>query len=449
MYAPLRVLSVLVLTLGMAASALALNPGERVDNFRLLDQNGASHELYYLSDAKAVVLMVHGNGCPIVRNTAADTEGDPRPVSQSGRGIPADQFQPAGRPRCHRQGSSRVRHRFPDPGGRDAADRRIAGRHPHGRRLRDRPEELEARLSRPDGRPACLRRADAPPPGSTISRTHSMRCWPESRSRSRRPRRWAAWSNFPERDRRDAHAQISYSGRIAPLLADRCASCHRAGGVAPWAMTSYDKVRGFAPMIREVVRTKRMPPWHADPHYGSFVGDRSLSDRRRENAGALDRGRRTARHGAGPARRAGPDLVRVDAGQARSDRGGARVRGAGDRGGQLPVSASRAIRWAAMSGLRAIEILPGDRSVVHHVLAGIDDPRQRRSARDPRPDRRAGRLRAGQERGPLPRGHRHPAAQGSELPLPDALHAQRQGDHRRDPGRLLLLRQAAEASAAK
>src|SRR5262245_33609457 len=44
------------------------------------------------------------------------------------------------------------------------------------------------------------------------------------------------------------------------------------------AMTDYDKVRGFAPMLREVVRTKRMPPWHADPHYGSFVGDRSLTN---------------------------------------------------------------------------------------------------------------------------------------------------------------------------
>jgi mono/diheme cytochrome c family protein len=84
--------------------------------------------------------------------------------------------------------------------------------------------------------------------------------------------------NFPERDRRDAHAKVSYSERIAPLLADRCASCHRDGGVAPWAMNGYDKVRGFAPMIREVIRTKRMPPWHADPHFGSFVGDRSISN---------------------------------------------------------------------------------------------------------------------------------------------------------------------------
>ena len=66
----LRSVGILLFTLGLADSALALNPGDRVDNFRLLDQNGASHELYYLSDAKAVVIMVHGNGCPIVRNTA-------------------------------------------------------------------------------------------------------------------------------------------------------------------------------------------------------------------------------------------------------------------------------------------------------------------------------------------------------------------------------------------
>src|SRR6185295_17674388 len=58
-----------LLVFGCAGSALALSPGERVDNFRLLDHNGASHELYYLSDAKAVVLMAHGNGCDIVRNT--------------------------------------------------------------------------------------------------------------------------------------------------------------------------------------------------------------------------------------------------------------------------------------------------------------------------------------------------------------------------------------------
>src|SRR3954453_14784448 len=51
-----------------ARFAFALSPGEAVDNFRLLDHQGGSRELYYLSDMKAVVLMAHavtdkGNGC--------------------------------------------------------------------------------------------------------------------------------------------------------------------------------------------------------------------------------------------------------------------------------------------------------------------------------------------------------------------------------------------------
>ena len=43
-----------------------------VPNFGLHDQDGAFHNLYYYSDAKAVVLYVHGNKCPIVRNAITD-----------------------------------------------------------------------------------------------------------------------------------------------------------------------------------------------------------------------------------------------------------------------------------------------------------------------------------------------------------------------------------------
>lgn len=71
--------------------------------------------------------------------------------------------------------------------------------------------------------------------------------------------------------------EISYRKDIVPLLANKCVTCHRLGGAGPWAMTDYTVIRGFAPMIREVVRTKRMPPWHADPLFGEFANDRSLS----------------------------------------------------------------------------------------------------------------------------------------------------------------------------
>jgi peroxiredoxin len=52
----------------LATPALALAPGDKVGNFRLLDQTGKSHELYSSSGKKAIVLMIQGNGCPIVRH---------------------------------------------------------------------------------------------------------------------------------------------------------------------------------------------------------------------------------------------------------------------------------------------------------------------------------------------------------------------------------------------
>ena len=62
-----RALATLGLIGALSAPVQAIEPGRKVDNFRLLDQRGKSHELYYLSDMKAVVIMVQGNGCPIVR----------------------------------------------------------------------------------------------------------------------------------------------------------------------------------------------------------------------------------------------------------------------------------------------------------------------------------------------------------------------------------------------
>src|SRR5690606_5164188 len=72
-------------------------------------------------------------------------------------------------------------------------------------------------------------------------------------------------------------AQISYSDTIAPLLEEKCVACHQQGGIAPFAFDSYEKVKGFSPMMREAVRTDRMPPFDADPHIGTFKDDKSLS----------------------------------------------------------------------------------------------------------------------------------------------------------------------------
>lgn len=73
-------------------------------------------------------------------------------------------------------------------------------------------------------------------------------------------------------------ATVTYSNQIARIFADHCVRCHREGEIGPFAMSSYEEVAGWAEMIQEVVADKRMPPWHANPAYGKFANDCSLSD---------------------------------------------------------------------------------------------------------------------------------------------------------------------------
>jgi hypothetical protein len=70
---------------------------------------------------------------------------------------------------------------------------------------------------------------------------------------------------------------VSYAADVAPILINRCVTCHQKGAVGPFAFSSHKKARGWADMTREVILTQQMPPWHADPHYGAFSNDRSLT----------------------------------------------------------------------------------------------------------------------------------------------------------------------------
>jgi len=51
----------------VSASALAAMPGDSVKDFKAQDQDGKAHQLYGAVAPKAIVLMIQGNGCPIVR----------------------------------------------------------------------------------------------------------------------------------------------------------------------------------------------------------------------------------------------------------------------------------------------------------------------------------------------------------------------------------------------
>jgi peroxiredoxin len=73
-------------------------------------------------------------------------------------------------------------------------------------------------------------------------------------------------------------SDVTYSNQISRLLQKRCVECHREGEIAPFSLTDFDEVVGWAEMIEEVVKDQRMPPWHADPKHGNFKNDRHLLD---------------------------------------------------------------------------------------------------------------------------------------------------------------------------
>jgi hypothetical protein len=64
---------------------------------------------------------------------------------------------------------------------------------------------------------------------------------------------------------------------VLPIFQQHCQQCHRPGEIAPMPLLTYADTRPWAKSIREQVIARKMPPWFADPRYGHFSNDRSLS----------------------------------------------------------------------------------------------------------------------------------------------------------------------------
>jgi hypothetical protein len=74
-------------------------------------------------------------------------------------------------------------------------------------------------------------------------------------------------------------AAPTYAKDVAPIMFNKCAECHRPGEVAPMSLLTYEETRPWARAIKKKVVEREMPPWHADPRYGKFQNDRSLTGR--------------------------------------------------------------------------------------------------------------------------------------------------------------------------
>ncbi|MEX0977720.1 MAG: redoxin domain-containing protein, partial [Pirellulales bacterium] len=167
---------------------------------------------------------------------------------------------------------------------------------------------------------------------------------------------------------------ITYSQQIARIMQDNCVECHRKGEVAPFTLLSYDDVSAWAETIREVVSEGRMPPWFADPRYGHFINDARLSDEEREQLFAwIDNGC--------------PEGNPKDLPEPRKFVEGWQI-GEPDqivymRDEPYKVPAEGTVDyqffsvdpgWTEDKWVQATECRPGNRAVVHHIIAFLQAP---------------------------------------------------------------------------
>src|SRR5256885_6107 len=73
-------------------------------------------------------------------------------------------------------------------------------------------------------------------------------------------------------------ASVTFNKDVLPILQKNCQGCHRPGEVAPMSFLTYKDARPWAKAMKAAVVNRQMPPWFAEPAYGHFANDRTLSD---------------------------------------------------------------------------------------------------------------------------------------------------------------------------
>ena len=166
---------------------------------------------------------------------------------------------------------------------------------------------------------------------------------------------------------------VTFNKEVLPILQKRCQDCHRPGEAVPMSLLTYQDARPWAKAMREAVATRKMPPWFADPQVGKFANDRSLSQSEIDTLVAwADGGAKEGDPKDAPARRqfvdgwniGKPDLV-LETPNAFD------VPATGQVEYQYVIIPTNLTedRW-----IQATEVRPGNRTVMHHVIAFIREP---------------------------------------------------------------------------
>lgn len=166
---------------------------------------------------------------------------------------------------------------------------------------------------------------------------------------------------------------VNYAEHVAPILREKCESCHRPGQVAPFSLQTYDEAKRRSLSFPEVLEDLRMPPWHADPRYGHFANDRRLKARERATLIAwVDQGTPEGDPAKLPPPKTWPEgwtIGEPDVIFAMPEPYEVRAEGA------LPYQHFRVqTGFTEDKWVQAIELMPGERAVVHHIIVYLRDP---------------------------------------------------------------------------
>ncbi|MFY9611025.1 MAG: thiol-disulfide isomerase [Blastocatellia bacterium] len=168
---------------------------------------------------------------------------------------------------------------------------------------------------------------------------------------------------------------VTFNKDVAPIFYKNCAECHRANDIAPMPLMTYKDSRPWARSIKEKILTRQMPPWSPDPKYGEFINDHRLAQKDIETIAAwVDQG---AKEGDAKDLAPTPEFTSTDGWRL------GKPDAVFDIGKEFTVKAGMPdtienfivpTNFKEDKWVTAAEILPGNRKVVHHVIAFIQTP---------------------------------------------------------------------------
>ena len=162
----------------------------------------------------------------------------------------------------------------------------------------------------------------------------------------------------------------TYNRDVAPILYKHCTECHRPGEIAPMSLLTYDDVRSWAVAIRDEISDGNMPPWHADPAHGKWRNARVMTAAEKDtitrwaNGGAPQGDAKDAPKP--PVYTDGWTIGKPDAVLTMSKPYTVKKEGTIDyQYFDVPTN------FTEDKFVKAIEIRPGNREVVHHALVFV------------------------------------------------------------------------------